>query len=43
MRLISIRRLRHPESDCIFSTGTDEHGLKIQQAAALAGQLIKIQ
>ncbi len=37
---IPVRRLRHPESDCIFSTGTDEHGLKIQQAAALAGQLI---
>jgi hypothetical protein len=40
MRPIPVRRLRHPESDCIFSTGTDEHGLKIQQAAALAGQLI---
>jgi hypothetical protein len=39
-RPIPVRRLRHPESDCIFSTGTDEHGLKIQQAAALAGQLI---
>jgi hypothetical protein len=39
---IPVRRLRHPEWDCIFSTGTDEHGLKIQQAAALAGQLIII-
>lgn len=27
-------RLLHPERDFLFSTGTDEHGSKIQQAAA---------
>lgn len=26
-------RLRHPLRQVAFSTGTDEHGLKIQQAA----------
>ena len=26
-------RLRHPLREVVFSTGTDEHGLKIQQAA----------
>lgn len=30
-------RLRHPDRPVIFSTGTDEHGLKIQQAARAAG------
>lgn len=30
-------RLRHPDRAVVFSTGTDEHGLKIQQAAAKAG------
>lgn len=30
-------RLRHPERKVIFSTGTDEHGLKIQQAAKANG------
>ncbi|BEI89096.1 uncharacterized protein CcaverHIS019_0204580 [Cutaneotrichosporon cavernicola] len=30
-------RLRHPDRQVVFSTGTDEHGLKIQQAAAKAG------
>lgn len=30
-------RLRHPERPVVFSTGTDEHGLKIQQAALRAG------
>jgi methionyl-tRNA synthetase len=30
-------RLRHPDRPVVFSTGTDEHGLKIQQAAARAG------
>ncbi|XP_023349424.1 methionine--tRNA ligase, mitochondrial isoform X2 [Eurytemora carolleeae] len=31
------RRLKEPNKRGIFSTGTDEHGLKIQQAAASAG------
>lgn len=30
-------RLRHPSRPVVFSTGTDEHGLKIQQAASKAG------
>lgn len=30
-------RLRNPEVPVRFCTGTDEHGLKIQQAAAAAG------
>lgn len=29
--------LRHPKRPVVFSTGTDEHGLKIQQAAAKGG------
>lgn len=28
-------RLRHPLRKVVFSTGTDEHGLKIQQAAKI--------
>ncbi|KAG8934988.1 methionyl-tRNA synthetase [Tulasnella sp. 418] len=31
------QRLRHPERDVIFCTGTDEHGLKVQQAAETRG------
>jgi methionyl-tRNA synthetase len=30
-------RLRHPDRPVVFCTGTDEHGLKIQQAAAKGG------
>lgn len=30
-------RLRKPDREVLFSTGTDEHGLKIQQAAAKGG------
>lgn len=30
-------RLRYPERPVLFSTGTDEHGLKIQQAARSGG------
>lgn len=29
--------LRHPDRPFLFSTGTDEHGMKIQQAAAKGG------
>lgn len=29
--------LRHPDRPVLFSTGTDEHGMKIQQAAAKGG------
>ncbi|XP_073963513.1 methionyl-tRNA synthetase, mitochondrial [Choristoneura fumiferana] len=31
-------KLTHPDCNIIFSTGTDEHGTKIQQAAAKADQ-----
>ncbi|KDQ07725.1 hypothetical protein BOTBODRAFT_166781 [Botryobasidium botryosum FD-172 SS1] len=31
-------RLRHPERPVMFCTGTDEHGLKIQQAAEESGK-----
>lgn len=30
-------RIRHPERPVIFATGTDEHGMKIQQAAKAKG------
>lgn len=30
-------RLRLPQREVVFCTGTDEHGLKIQQAAAKGG------
>lgn len=26
-------RLRHPDREVVFCTGTDEHGMKIQRAA----------
>ncbi|KAK4687827.1 methionyl-tRNA synthetase, partial [Tremellales sp. Uapishka_1] len=35
--LARFSRLRHPERKVIFATGTDEHGLKIQQAAQKLG------
>jgi len=31
--LARFARLRNPDREVIFTTGTDEHGLKIQQAA----------
>ncbi|XP_055344371.1 methionine--tRNA ligase, mitochondrial-like [Paramacrobiotus metropolitanus] len=31
-------KLKHPADATVFSTGTDEHGLKIQQAAAASNQ-----
>ena len=30
-------RLRNPSRQVLFNTGTDEHGMKIQQAAKAAG------
>lgn len=30
-------RLRNPRREVLFNTGTDEHGMKIQQAAKVAG------
>lgn len=30
-------RLRYPDRPVLFATGTDEHGLKIQQAAKKGG------
>ncbi|KAL3202074.1 hypothetical protein MRX96_053449 [Rhipicephalus microplus] len=33
-----LHRLINPKQETIFSTGTDEHGLKIQQAASKAKQ-----
>jgi methionyl-tRNA synthetase len=30
-------RLRKPKREVLFNTGTDEHGMKIQQAAKKAG------
>lgn len=30
-------KLRNPQRDVVFTTGTDEHGLKIQQAAKAQG------
>jgi methionyl-tRNA synthetase len=36
--LARFSRLRNPSRPVVFSTGTDEHGLKIQQAAAKAGK-----
>lgn len=30
-------RLRNPKREVLFNTGTDEHGMKIQQAAKAAG------
>lgn len=30
-------RLRNPRREVLFNTGTDEHGMKIQQAAKAAG------
>lgn len=30
-------RLRNPDREVLFNTGTDEHGMKIQQAAKAAG------
>lgn len=35
--LARFAKLRNPERGVIFTTGTDEHGLKIQQAAAVQG------
>ncbi|WWC70413.1 methionine-tRNA ligase [Kwoniella pini CBS 10737] len=35
--LARFSRLRHPERKVIFATGTDEHGMKIQQAAKARG------
>lgn len=35
--LARFARLRNPDREVVFATGTDEHGLKIQQAAAKAG------
>ncbi|OQR70945.1 methionine--tRNA ligase [Tropilaelaps mercedesae] len=32
-----LRKLRYPHEETLFSTGTDEHGVKIQQAARAAG------
>jgi methionyl-tRNA synthetase len=31
-------QLRNPTREVLFNTGTDEHGMKIQQAAKTAGQ-----
>ncbi len=31
------RKLKDPELCGIFSTGTDEHGMKVQQAAQITG------
>jgi len=30
------RTLQHPDDKCIYSTGTDEHGMKVQKAAFAA-------
>ncbi|WWC93969.1 methionine-tRNA ligase [Kwoniella sp. B9012] len=35
--LARFSRLRHPDRKVIFATGTDEHGMKIQQAAKARG------
>ncbi|ODN80043.1 methionine-tRNA ligase [Cryptococcus amylolentus CBS 6039] len=35
--LARFSRLRHPERKAMFATGTDEHGMKIQQAAMKMG------
>ncbi|OCF36953.1 methionine-tRNA ligase [Kwoniella heveanensis BCC8398] len=35
--LARFSRLRHPEREALFATGTDEHGMKIQQAAKAKG------
>ncbi|WWC61657.1 methionine-tRNA ligase [Kwoniella dejecticola CBS 10117] len=35
--LARFSRLRHPKRKVIFATGTDEHGMKIQQAAKARG------
>lgn len=35
--LARFRRLREPERQVLFATGTDEHGLKIQKAAEAGG------
>lgn len=35
--LARFAKLRNPERGVVFTTGTDEHGLKIQQAAAAQG------
>lgn len=32
--IVRYKRLKFPETDIRFTTGTDEHGIKIQQAAA---------
>ncbi|KAF8337627.1 putative methionyl-tRNA synthetase [Cantharellus anzutake] len=36
--LVRYSRLRHPDRPVFLNTGTDEHGLKIQQAAEAAGE-----
>jgi methionyl-tRNA synthetase len=35
--LARFAQLRNPQRGVVFTTGTDEHGLKIQQAAAAQG------
>ena len=35
-----LRKLKDPDKICLFSTGTDEHGMKVQQAAQKAGLVI---
>ena len=34
---ILFRKLKDPDLNGIFSTGTDEHGMKVQQAAQKTG------